>query len=169
MADEVKIVPADPAWSRLFEKEKARICAALGSRFVAVEHFGSTAIPGLAAKPVIDLLGGVRSMSEADDLLAPLCDIGYDTSAEFNAALPDRRYLRRMAGDIRTHHLHLVVCGGEQWRRRLVFRDRLRANPMLLQQYESLKYKLAAKFPDDREAYTAAKSDFVMSVINSSE
>lgn len=166
MADEVIIVPADSRWSQSFKEEKARIYAALGGHFVDIEHIGSTAIPELAAKPVIDLLGGVRSMRDADALLNPLCKIGYETSAEFNAALPDRRFLRRRIGDVRTHHLHLVVYGSEQWRRRLLFRNRLRADSSLVQQYEALKYKLAAQFCNDREAYTAAKSDFVMSVLN---
>lgn len=166
MADKVIIVPADPVWARRFAEERARIFSALGSRFVEIEHFGSTAIPGLSAKPVIDLLGGVLSMREADDLLAPLCDIGYDTSAEFNATLPDRRFMRRLAGDVRTHHLHLVIYDGEQWRRRLLFRNRLRTNLRLAQEYEELKYKLAAQFRNDREVYTEAKSEFVMSVIN---
>ncbi len=165
MADEIIIVPADSTWSQRFEEEKARILAALDSRFVAIEHFGSTAIPELAAKPVIDMLGGVRSMHEADELLAPLCNIGYDTSAEFNATLSDRRFLRRRAGEIRTHHLHLVVYGGEQWKRRLLFRDILRAEPSIVQSYELLKYELASQFRDDREAYTEAKGAFVADVL----
>lgn len=121
MADEVIILAANPAWPKLFEQEKTRLMATLGSK-IAIEHFGSTAVPGLAAKPVIDILGGVRSMEVADSLLGPVCALGYETSPEFNATLPDRRFLRRCAGDVRTHHLHLVVLGGEQWQHRLRFR-----------------------------------------------
>ncbi len=164
MADEIKIEPANPIWSKLFEVEKAQLLAALSSHFVAIEHFGSTAIPGLDAKPIIDMLGGVKSMAEADALLGPLCQLGWDTSPEFNATLSDRRFLLRWPGGIRTHHLHLVVYGGEQWQQRLKFRDCLRANPALAQQYQKLKYELAAKHRDDREAYTDAKSDFIVSV-----
>ncbi len=165
MADEIAIVPASPAWPELFETEKAQLLAALGSRFIAIEHFGSTAIPGLDAKPIIDMLGGVRSMTEADALLKPLCQLGWDTSPEFNATLPDRRFLLRWPQGVRTHHLHLVVYGGEQWHRRLQFRDCLRASSDLAQQYQRLKYKLAAKHRDDREAYTQAKADFIAGVL----
>lgn len=168
MADEVIIVAANPAWPELFEQEKLRLLATLNSRFVAIEHFGSTAIPGLAAKPVIDILGGVGSMEEADSLLVPLCALGYETSAAFNATLPDRRFLRRCAGEIRTHHLHLVVFNGEQWQRRLRFRDCLRANLDLAQQYETLKYELANRFRADREAYTKAKYEFIAKALTSS-
>lgn len=164
MADEIKIAPANPIWPELFEIEKAHLLAALGSHFLAIEHFGSTAIPGLDAKPIIDMLGGVRSMAEADALLEPLCQLGWDTSPEFNATLSDRRFLLRWPEGIRTHHLHLVVYGGEQWQQRLKFRDCLRANPALAQQYQKLKYELAVEHRDDREAYTDAKSDFVASV-----
>lgn len=164
MADEVILAKANPAWPKLFGAEKARLLSELGSHFIAIEHFGSTAVPGLSAKPVIDMLGGVGSMARADALLEPLCQVGWETSAEFNATLPDRRFLRRRAGEIRTHHLHLVVYGGEQWQRRLKFRDCLRASPDLAQQYEKLKYELAAKHWNDREAYTAAKTEFISSV-----
>lgn len=166
MPDDIKIEPANPLWPRLFKEEKARLLAALGSRFVAIEHFGSTAVPALDAKPIIDMLGGVRSMAEADALLEPLCALGWDTSPEFNATLPDRRFLLRWPNGVRTHHLHLVVYGAAAWQERLQFRDRLRANPGLAQLYQQLKYELADKYRNDREAYTAAKSEFVARVIS---
>ena len=165
MADEIHLFPADPGWPGRFEQERAALLAALGGRFVAVEHIGSTAVPGLAAKPVIDLLGGVCSMEEADDLLAPLGALGWDTSPEFNATLPDSRFLLRWPGGVRTHHLHLVVHGGEAWRARLQFRDRLRADPALAAEYARLKEGLAAAYRTDREAYTDAKSAFVTRVL----
>lgn len=166
MADEIRIAPANAIWPELFEVEKAHLLAALGSHFIAIEHFGSTAIPNLDAKPIIDMLGGVRSLAEADALLEPLCQLGWDTSPEFNATLSDRRFLLRWPGGIRTHHLHLVVYGGEQWQQRLKFRDRLCANPALTQQYQKLKYQLAVEHRDDREAYTDAKSEFVAGVLS---
>lgn len=161
MADEIIIVAANPVWPELFEAEKARLLTALGPRFVAMEHFGSTAVPGLDAKPVIDMLGGVRSLCEADDLLKPLCRLGWDTSPEFNATLLDSRFLLRWPKGIRTHHLHLVVYGAESWQRRLKFRDCLRADADLAQQYQKLKYEFANTHRDDREAYTSAKTAFI--------
>ena len=148
-----------------FEQERAALLAALGGRFVAIEHIGSTAVPGLDAKPVIDLLGGVRSMAEADALLAPLCALGWDTSPEFNATLPDRRFLLRWPGGVRTHHLHLVVHGGEAWHARIRFRDRLRVDPALAAEYARLKHALAASHRENREAYTNAKTEFITQVL----
>lgn len=162
MTDEVHIVPANPDWPALFAQEKAALLSsALGPQFVAIEHFGSTAVPGLDAKPIIDILGGVRSMKDADALLEPLCALGWDTSPEFNATLADRRFLLRWPEGVRTHHLHLVEWNGEQWQRRLAFRDALRAHPDLAADYRALKYDLAARYRADREAYTDAKADFI--------
>ncbi len=150
MADEIIIQPANRAWAALFEAEKAHLLSALGSQFIAIEHIGSTAVPGLDAKPIIDMLGGVRTMDEADGLLEPLCQLGWDTSAQFNATLTDRRFLLRWPQGVRTHHLHLVVYGSEAWQHHLQFRDALRADPNLAQQYQKLKYELADKYSSDR-------------------
>lgn len=165
--EDVHIGPPNPAWPELFEQEKQNILTHLGPHFIAIEHFGSTAVPGLHAKPILDMLGGVASMAVADQLLEPLCKLGWETSAEFNATLADRRFLRRRnAREIRTHHLHLVVHDStEQWKVRLAFRDYLRAHPETAREYERLKYELAERHRTDREAYTEAKTDFVTNVL----
>jgi GrpB-like predicted nucleotidyltransferase (UPF0157 family) len=135
------------------------------SQFLDIEHFGSTAIPGMLAKPIIDLLAGVESMAVADSLAEPLLKSGYTTSAEFNATLIDRRWFMRWANGRRTHHLHIVVFSGDEWRRRLRFRDMLRTDTKLAHRYAVLKKELAAQHSIDREAYTRAKSEFVLSVV----
>jgi GrpB-like predicted nucleotidyltransferase (UPF0157 family) len=163
----IRLVRADPAWAEQFSQERASLLATFGSRFRAIEHIGSTAVPGLDAKPIIDMLGGVNSMLEADALLEPLCSVGWDTSPEFNATLPDRRFLLRWPTGVRTHHLHLVIYEGEVWRKNLQFRDALRADPVLAKRYQQLKYELAIIHRADREAYTAAKTDFISRVIYS--
>lgn len=142
-----------------------RLLTAFSLRFIAIEHFGSTAVPGLDAKPVIDMLGGVTSVAAADALLGPLCAVGWDTSPEFNATLSDRRFLLRWPEGVRTHHLHLVVYGQEPWRLHLEFRDRLRSHPELAERYRKLKYELAETNKSDREAYTEAKTDFIKDVL----
>src|ERR1700691_3201237 len=109
IAEEVHVAAYDSRWAAQFVTERDRLLDLLPGRFSAIEHIGSTAVPGLAAKPIIDILAGVGSMSEADSLLEPLCAHGYETSAEFSASLPDRRWLMRQALGRRTHHLHLVV------------------------------------------------------------
>ncbi len=157
----VEIQPYDPQWPARFAVERARLLQLLPESFLGIEHFGSTAVPGLAAKPVIDILAGVESMRVADELLDPLCEAGYDTSKEFNATLKDRRWLMLHKDGQRTHHLHLVIFGDVNWRRSLAFRDALRGDHALAQRYEFLKQTLAKQPPDDREAYTAAKGAFV--------
>jgi len=165
IVEEVHIVAHDSRWSRQFAAERNRLLDLLPGRFTAIEHIGSTAVPRLAAKPIIDIVAGVGAMSEADSLLEPLCAHGYETSAEFNATLPDRRWLMRHAFGRRTHHLHLVVFGGEQWVRRLQFRDVLRADAALAARYEYLKQELAERYRHDRESYTHAKTAFINEVL----
>lgn len=160
----VHLEPYDPAWPALFIAERDRLLSCLPGAFIGIQHIGSTAVPGLVAKPVIDLLAGVESMAAAEALAAPLCANGYTTSAEFNAALTDRKWFMRQAGGRRTHHLHVVVYGGDVWAQRLRFRDALRSDAALAARYAALKAELAAKHPSDREAYTDAKAAFVNAV-----
>ncbi|BBI50470.1 hypothetical protein HORIV_28910 [Vreelandella olivaria] len=164
--EEVALFPYDLAWPTLFEKERDRLLALFPDQFLAIEHIGSTAVPDLSAKPIIDILAGVDSMSRADELLEPLCRAKYATSMEYNASLVGRRWLMRWADGRRTHHLHLMVYGSEEWHRRLAFRNRLRDSTELAQQYERSKRQWAAAFKTDREAYTAAKGDFIHEALN---
>lgn len=161
----VKILPYDPTWPGKYELEKQRLLALCPEAFVAIEHIGSTATPGMDAKPVIDLMGGVRSMAEADVLLPLLCKNGYTTSEEFNATLADRRWLMRHAEGHRTHHLHLVIHGSHDWHARIGFRDMLRANPDIALRYRNLKTRLADTMGLDREAYTSAKTKFIEEIL----
>jgi GrpB-like predicted nucleotidyltransferase (UPF0157 family) len=157
----VEIQPYDAQWPSRFECERIRLHQQLPGQFLGIEHFGSTAVPGLAAKPIIDILAGVESMRVADELLPRLCQTGYDTSEEFNATLKDKRWLMRYEDGKRTHHLHLVIYGEIVWRECLAFRDALRADPTLAARYEALKHDLAILYADDREAYTGAKTGFI--------
>jgi GrpB-like predicted nucleotidyltransferase (UPF0157 family) len=165
ISEEVRLEPHDPRWAEQFEKERARLLDLLPGQFAAIEHIGSTAIPSLSSKPIIDILAGVGTLEEADTLLHALCSNGYTTSIEYNATLPDRRWLMRHASGKRTHHLHLVVFNGEVWFRWLRFRDLLRADPALAAHYEQLKKELAERHRHDREAYTRAKSAFIEEVL----
>jgi GrpB-like predicted nucleotidyltransferase (UPF0157 family) len=134
----------------MFTTERARLESLFPDAFIDIQHFGSTAVPGLTAKPIIDILAGVESMAVADALIEPLCQTGYTTSAEFNATLSDRRWLMKWADGHRTHHLHIVVHGGDEWRRRVAFRDALRSNNKLAEHYGLLKKELALRFLSDR-------------------
>ncbi|WP_218313678.1 GrpB family protein [Halomonas sp. 18071143] len=162
----VAIYPYDDAWPLLFEQECSRLLRLFPGDFLAIEHIGSTAVPGLSAKPVIDIMAGVEAMPRADALMEPLCQAKYTTSMEYNASLVGRRWLMRWANGRRTHHLHLMVYESNEWQKRLAFRDALRGNIDIAQQYERNKWAWAAEFSSDREAYTAAKGDFIREVLS---
>ena len=163
--EDIELEAYNPAWPVMFVAERDRLLGLLPLSFIAIEHIGSTAVPGLMAKPVIDLLAGVASMAEARSLSPLLLDGDYTTSAEFNATLTDRQWFMRWADGHRTHHLHVVVHGGPAWLRHLRFRDALRADAVLAARYAALKAALALRHSDNREAYTEAKTAFVQSVI----
>lgn len=165
IGEEVCLAAYDSQWAEKFAAERDRLMDLLPGRFLAIEHVGSTAVPGLSAKPIIDILAGVHSLCEADALLWPLCLQDYVTSAEFNATLQDRRWLMRHAKGKRTHHLHLVVYSGEQWTQHLQFRDMLRSDTFIRKRYEQLKQELAERYRHDREAYTSTKAAFINEIL----
>lgn len=165
--EKIEIRDYDPAWSLRFQAERDRLQAICGDTLIAIEHIGSTAVPGLPAKPIIDILAAVSSMDAADELVILLCANGYTTSAEFNATLGERRWLMRQEGGRRTHHLHLVLHPSDEWSNKLRFRDMLRQNRELCQGYLALKRRLAVELGGDRESYTEAKSDFIRAALAS--
>ena len=164
----VHVVPYDPRWPALFEIERARIEAVVGEFVEAIEHIGSTAVPGLDAKPVVDLMVGVRSLRDADRCIGPLEGIGYSYWSEDPRAY--RRFFVRFANaqrTARTHNLHIVETTHGFWERHLLFRDHLRTHPETAREYARLKHELAFRFRHDREAYTEAKTSFVEAVLES--
>ncbi len=165
---EIELHPYDPSWPAAYDAERQRLQSLLHDTLLDIQHIGSTAVPGLTAKPIIDMLAGVRSIAVAESLTALLCASGYTTSLEFNQSLTDRKWFMRWADGRRTHHLHVVVHGGPAWTERLRFRDALRSNPELAARYAALKVTFAAMHRGDREAYTDAKAEFVRSLPTSS-
>ena len=167
MPDSVYLATYDPLWPRRFEEERGRIESAIGPWVAEIEHVGSTAVPGLDAKPVIDIMVGLASMADADHCVEPLIGLGYSYWRE--GVEPHHRLFvmfvdaRRTA---RTHNLHLVEAWGWYWKERLLFRDYLRNHPATACEYAQLKHRLAKQHRDDREAYTAAKAKFVSAVVD---
>jgi GrpB-like predicted nucleotidyltransferase (UPF0157 family) len=165
--DEIELADYDPRWPALFEQEAVRLRTALDpSLIVGLEHFGSTAIPGLAAKPVIDILIAVRSLPDARaSFVEPLRTLDYVFWAE-NPKLDRMFFVRGMPpfGERRTHHVHVTEPDGELWQR-LAFRDYLRDHAEEAAIYQRLKRQLAAEHQTDREAYTGAKSAYVEAVM----
>ena len=164
--DPVVLVPYEEAWPSLFEEERTRIEGAVGPWVEEVEHIGSTAVPGLAAKPVIDIMVGVRSLEDTPVLVARLETIGYEYVPELERQMPFRRYFRKLAGGRRTHQIHLVERSDSAfWDRYLLFRDYLRAHPEVAEGYTRLKYEVSDRFREDGATYTGAKTDFIAEVV----
>jgi len=149
----------------MYEAEAARIRGACGARLLALHHVGSTSVPGLPAKPVLDIQGVVKSMADADVLVPVIVGLGYEYDASWEHEIPRRRYFVRRQDGVRTHHLHVVEEGYWLGVEQLQFRDHLRRHPDAAARYAAVKRELARKFPDDRERYTQDKSEFIGEVL----
>ncbi len=164
--DPVVVVPYNEAWPSLFEEERARIERAIGPWVEQIEHVGSTAVPGLAAKPVIDIMVGVKSLDDTPIFVERLEAIGYEYVPEFERQMPSRRYFRKLRWGRRTHQIHLVERSDAAfWDRHVLFRDYLRRHPGVAEEYARLKHELSGRFHDDRTAYTDAKTAFIREVV----
>ena len=163
MSDDIQISDYDPAWPALFDAEKRSLEKILPSdQILAIEHFGSTAIPNLPAKPIIDILVAVLDVKTARQTLVPLLT-GLDYVFWADNPKTDRLFFVKGMppyGERRTHHLHVCERPSEQWDR-LLFRDYLKSHPDAARDYAELKFKLAREHQHDREAYTDAKGTFV--------
>jgi GrpB-like predicted nucleotidyltransferase (UPF0157 family) len=160
--DRIELVEYNPQWPAVFQAESERIRAACGPALAAVEHIGSTALPGVAAKPVLDLMLGVERLEDADELVAPMRGLGYEYAGRYEAFGRFSFVLREHGR--RVSHAHGFVVNGRHWRRHLFFRDHLRTHPAAAARYEALKRKLAARHEDDREAYSDGKAPFLRSI-----
>lgn len=166
LADEpVRIVPYDPAWPQRFSAEKAALERAIGDLVVGgIHHVGSTAVPGLDAKPTVDVLVGVESLAGSRSAFEPLAALDY-LHAPY---LPEQmHWFCKPDPGRREFHLHLAPVGSRRYEEELAFRDQLRADPSLATEYAALKRELAARFGDDRETYTEAKTEFIAASLKS--
>jgi GrpB-like predicted nucleotidyltransferase (UPF0157 family) len=169
LREEVSIVPYDPAWPRMFEEEKRQLMECWPRDLIRrIEHFGSTAIPGLSAKPIVDMLVEVTSLEETKARIAPVLEgQGYDyfwRATHGDDGPPFYAwFIKRNSAGIRTHHVHMIESDFEHWDR-LLFRDYLIAHPETARDYEALKLRLADNYPNDRIAYSNGKTEFVVRV-----
>ena len=161
----VVIVEYDSRWATLYEEERDRIMRAVGDLVIAVEHAGSTAVPNLGGKPIIDIMAGVLRLEDAERCVEPLEGVGYEYVPEYNDIIPERRYFHKGPAEARTYHLHMVEHTSDFWRKHLSFRDWLRLHPEDAEKYYQLKRELAARFGRDREGYTDAKAVFIESTM----
>jgi GrpB-like predicted nucleotidyltransferase (UPF0157 family) len=159
----IRLLPYDRSWPQMFELEQAALREAIGPWVIgAIHHIGSTAVPGLEAKPVIDILAGVASLEESRACFDSLARLDYLYSPYLSEQMhwfckPNPRH--------RTHHLHLIPVTGERYLDELRFRDRLRDDPRVAGEYVALKRGLAQRFRQDRGAYTEAKGEFISAVL----
>ena len=163
----VRLVPYDERWPGLFDREASRIAAAIAAArlpTISLEHIGSTAVPGLTAKPILDIAAGYGTGTSPSVYIQVLDSLGYEHRGD--GGVPGREFFRR--GELRSHHLHLVERNGTHWLRYLRFRNALRNDPAVRDAYAALKQALALQYPGDRDAYLLGKMDFVERTLQAS-
>jgi GrpB-like predicted nucleotidyltransferase (UPF0157 family) len=157
----VRLVPYAPEWRVYFEREKASLQVVLGSKVLDIQHIGSTSIPGMLAKPIIDIAIAVSDFDEAKALIPMVESLGYEYKGEFG--IPHRHYF--VKGDPRLFHIHLSEITSIEWQNTILFRDYIRQHLDLAEEYAQLKQQLAQQYPQDREAYLNGKTAFVEKVL----
>ena len=150
----------------MFEEEKQLLQAVLYEVSAKVEHIGSTAVSGLAAKPIIDIMIGLPNFSVADGFVPKIEALSYEYFRKYEGEMPYRRYLAKNLNGMRTHQIHMVEIGSEFWRRHLLFREHLRQNPDVANEYAALKKQLAKREWVEVNEYADAKSAFITGIEN---
>ena len=159
----VRIVPYQPIWAEHFRIEKELLFNVMGEKALDIRHIGSTSIVGMPAKPILDILVGVQTLAAVEAFVEDLNAIGYTDRGDGDE--PGRRYFVKGSEESRTHHLNFCELNGTFWTGHVFFRDYLEKHPDAAKQYATVKRALAAKFPNDRPAYTAGKEEFVHSIL----
>jgi GrpB-like predicted nucleotidyltransferase (UPF0157 family) len=163
MDEPIKVVAYDPQWPGRFERERDHLADAIGPWVSGgIHHVGSTAVPGLEAKPTIDVLVGVEDLESARDCFEPLAELGY-LYAPYRPE--EMHWFCKPSPRRREFHLHLAPVDSQRYRDEVRFRDRLRADSDVAREYAELKKLLAARFRTEREGYTLGKSDFIARVL----
>lgn len=163
MMRHIVVVAYNPSWPAAYEAEARRVRDALGDVLLELHHIGSTSVPNLPAKPVIDILAVVRSTADLDARDPQMRTIDYEPRGEFH--IPGRRYFTHGTDENRTHHLHAFPTGHHRIRDHLLFRDYLRAHPDAVRAYADLKQRLAAAHPRDIQAYCDGKEALIHDLI----
>ncbi|MDB9234801.1 MULTISPECIES: GrpB family protein [Halorubrum] len=159
----VEVVPYQESWSDAYDAEVARLRSAVGDRVRQFEHIGSTAVEGMAAKPILDVLAVVDESTTASDLVPALETHGYERRPD---EVDGRVFLAKGPPENRTCYLSIAEVGSAFHHEKIAFRDALRSDPELAERYASLKRRLAARYPENRQRYTAEKGAFVRAVLD---
>lgn len=163
----VQLVPYNPKWKENFAKEKKHLQKALGDLVISIEHVGSTAVPGVFAKPVIDIAIIVKSIKSPDNLIEIFEDLGYEYTKDNNVS--GRLFFTKGPENKRTHYIHVVKLKGKEWKNLILFRDYLLKSKVVARQYNELKNKLAKSYALDRKSYTSGKDKFIKNVIKKAQ
>jgi GrpB-like predicted nucleotidyltransferase (UPF0157 family) len=163
MTRKVEVVPHNTNWYSVFEDESKQVAVALGKNMVAVYHIGSTAIPMIHAKPIIDILVAVEDIAKVDEQNTLMQGLGYEVMGEFGIG-GRRFFLKDNEVGMRTHHIHIFEVASDQIERHLRFRDYMRSHPEDAQRYSELKQKLAKQYPNDIERYMDGKDEFIKEI-----
>ena len=159
LSERVELSDHDPSWAEVFESERGRLAPVFDGSVVGIEHIGSTSVAELCAKPIVDILVGLRQLELSDEQVAAMKELGYEYLGEYG--LPGRLFFRK--GSPRTHNVHVVQHGGEHWERQLLFRDALRTDPEERRSYDAFKRRLASE-GHTREVYTELKTPFIRAI-----
>jgi GrpB-like predicted nucleotidyltransferase (UPF0157 family) len=162
---EVRIIEYQDTWALQYEHVEAELRSVLPIAGFALEHIGSTAVPGLSAKPVLDIVLGVNAFQDVERSIAALAQVGFIYRPKYEAQIPDRRYFVRPAGQTLRVHLHSVILGQQLWQQHVRFREALRQDQRTMLAYAELKRRLAVLHASDKAAYTEAKAPFIMQVL----
>lgn len=161
----VVVSPYSAEWPDQFRVVREELLSVFASMAVEVEHIGSTSVPGLAAKPVIDVVLGAGSLIDIESKIEALGEHGYEYVQKYERELPMRRYFVKSSQTALRVHVHGVELESRLWRQHVAFRDALRTDAALRSRYQALKLRLAETFADDKPAYSAAKDPFIQSVL----
>jgi len=161
----VRLAPYEDEWTHLYVEERARLQEAVGDQVLDIQHVGSTAIPGIVAKPILDIAVAVRSFEAAYVCIEPIVALGYEYHGE--NGIPRRHYFVRRDPDSGQTivHLHVNEVDGPDWENQVLFRDYLLAHPEAAEEYVALKQELATQYPRDRDAYTEGKAPFIERIL----
>jgi GrpB-like predicted nucleotidyltransferase (UPF0157 family) len=160
----VELETYNNAWPDVFNIEKEMLHTAIGQNNLVIEHIGSTAIPGLSAKPIIDIMVGLQDYVIAGDLVQGMSHLGYKYMAKYEDAIPDRKFFLKSSGGERSHHVHMVQLNEEYWDRHMFFRNHLRGNEITRNAYQDLKTRLSNLDWKDRNQYALGKAAFIKAV-----
>ncbi len=159
----VELRPFNPKWKGIYEEERKAITSAISNFVVDIQHIGSSAIPNIVSKPIIDIALAIDSLKNIKKIIKPLEEIGFIYRGELG--IPDRHLFVKGGEELRTHHLHVMFNEHYEWRKHLIFRDYLLKHPEEARQYSELKIRLEREYKEDREGYTNGKAEFISGIL----